>query len=166
MLRHFPLHARQQAFDPLVHIRERVLTQNCPLRLIIQFQVHPINREIPATFLGAFDEVSPQLGSSRLRRHLFRLEHLSIVGDAGCEPFTLQQIEQPSLATDVVLREIELGNADIIEGEIMLFHVSLEQSLLDHPVDLGLHTTEVLRLHGLQSALPQIHHAIDHGVGS
>ena len=65
-----------------------------------------------------------------------------------------------------MIREIELGNADIIEGEIVLLHVALKQSLLDHPVDFGLDTTEVLRLHGLQSALPQVHNAIDHGVGS
>ena len=48
----------------------------------------------------------------------------------------------------------ELVIEDIIEGEIVLLHVALEQSLLDHPVDFGLNTTEVLRLHGLQSALP------------
>ena len=122
--------------------------------------------QIGKSFRNEIDEVPSQLGSCCLRRHLFCLEHLGIVSDASCEAFALQQIEQSSLTTDVVIREIELGNAHVIEREIMLLHVALEQSLLDHPVDFGLHTAEVLRLDGLEGALPQVHDAIDHGVGS
>ncbi len=122
-LRHFPLHARQQALDPLIHIREWVLAQDCPLCLIVQFQVYPIDREITATFLGAFDEVSSQLGSC-VCGGTFSPPNTSASLVTRAARSRAQQVEQSSLATDVVIREIELGNADVIEGEIIAFSCS------------------------------------------
>ncbi len=47
------LHAGDELVDPLVDRAERVLAQHGALRLVVELQVHPVDREVAAALLRA-----------------------------------------------------------------------------------------------------------------
>src|SRR4029453_11635661 len=50
------LHACDELLDPVVDGTERVLAEDCALRLIVQFEMHPIDGEVPPAFLVATED--------------------------------------------------------------------------------------------------------------
>lgn len=87
------LHAGDEAFHPLVDRPEWVLAQHRALRLVIELEVYPVDREVAAGLLSGGDEVTTQLGASGLRRLVDGGLDLLVGGDAGGQAFALQQIE-------------------------------------------------------------------------
>ena len=74
------LHAGDKLLHPFVDRTERVLAQHRPLRLVVQLEVHPVDGEVAALFLGPADELAPQLGAGGLRRDGLGLEDLQVGG--------------------------------------------------------------------------------------
>src|SRR6185312_12811348 len=62
-------HPGDQLFHPLVDRAERVLAQDRPLGLIVQFEMDPVHREVAPALLRAPDELAAQPRPGRLRRH-------------------------------------------------------------------------------------------------
>src|SRR3954453_5386558 len=54
------LEAGDQLLDPLVPALERVLAQDGALGLVVELQVHPVDRVGPLALLGPADELAPQ----------------------------------------------------------------------------------------------------------
>ncbi len=52
------LERSDQPLDPLVDSPERVLAEHGPLRLVVQLEMHPVDREVPPSLLGGGDEVT------------------------------------------------------------------------------------------------------------
>ena len=42
---------------------EGVLAEHGPLRLVVELEVHPVDGEVAAAFLGAPDELAPEPGA-------------------------------------------------------------------------------------------------------
>src|SRR5918911_1226668 len=74
-------HALDEALHTLVVGAERVLAQDGPLGLVVELQVHPVDREIAAALLGALDEIAAQPCPRRLRRDRLGREDREVVGD-------------------------------------------------------------------------------------
>src|SRR5271156_5937223 len=62
------LHAGYQPLDSLVDRSERVLAQDGALGLVVEFEVHPVDGEIPTGGLGGADEFAAQPRAGGLRR--------------------------------------------------------------------------------------------------
>ena len=62
------LHALNQALHSLVNALKWVLAQDGALGLVIEFQMDPIHGEVPAGFLGSFDEIAAEFGPGGLGR--------------------------------------------------------------------------------------------------
>jgi hypothetical protein len=60
------LHALNQAFHSLVNVLKWVLAQDGALGLVVEFQMNPVHGEVPAGFLGSFDEIATKFGSRGL----------------------------------------------------------------------------------------------------
>src|SRR5699024_5826467 len=103
-------HTGDELFHPFVDRFERVLAQHGALCLIIELQVHPVDGEITALFLGTADELSTQTCPGRLGRYRLGLEDLQIVDDTVHLAAPLHQVEQPAVTMDVVVGEVELGH--------------------------------------------------------
>src|SRR5262249_55221531 len=101
------LHAGDEPFHPLVDRAERVLAQHCALRLVVEFEVHPVDGEVAAGRLGGADELAAQPGASGLRRMVDGLGDLLVGGDARRQALALQQIEHAAPALDVVIRQVQ-----------------------------------------------------------
>src|ERR1700759_2288306 len=74
------LHARDELFHPLVDRPEWVLAQHGPLGLVVQLEMHPVDREVTPLLLGPADELTAQLGPRRLRREPLWLEDVHVTG--------------------------------------------------------------------------------------
>ena len=53
-------HAVDEALHTLVVRLERVLAQHRPLGLVVELEVHPVDGEVAAAFLGLPDEVAAE----------------------------------------------------------------------------------------------------------
>jgi hypothetical protein len=62
-------HAGDELLHPLIDRAERVLAQHGPLGLVVELEVHPVDGEITAPFLGPADELTAQPRPGGLRRH-------------------------------------------------------------------------------------------------
>src|SRR4051794_19338511 len=60
-------HARDQALDPLVVRAEGVLAEHGALRLVVQLEVHPVDREVAPLLLRVLDELAAQPRARGLR---------------------------------------------------------------------------------------------------
>src|SRR5207247_9592843 len=68
----FPYTTLFRSLDPLVLGFERVLAQDGALGVVVELQVHPVDRVVTATLGGSPDELAPQPGPRRLRRRVDR----------------------------------------------------------------------------------------------
>src|SRR5262245_24491460 len=59
-----------ELLDPLVVRLERVLAEHGALRLVVELQVHPVDRVVALALLGAADELAAQAGPRGLGRTL------------------------------------------------------------------------------------------------
>ena len=66
-----------QALDPFVARLERVLAEHGALRLVVELQVHPVDRVVALAFLGPLDERAAQAGARGLRRRVDRRRSIS-----------------------------------------------------------------------------------------
>src|SRR5215208_5782804 len=155
-------HALDEALHPLVVGAERVLAQHGALGLVVELQMDPIDGEVATTLLRALDEVATQSGAGGLRWDRLRTEDREVVGDPRDRTTVLEEVVQPALAVDVVVREVELRDARVPQRQVVLGAVALDQLPLDHPVDLTLDEREILRLDRLEAALPQVERPLDH----
>src|ERR1700739_497285 len=87
------LHAGDQPLDSLVDRSERVLAQDGALGLVVEFEVHPVDGEIPTGGLGGADEFAAQPRAGGLRRLVDGVLDLFVGGDARRQALALQQIE-------------------------------------------------------------------------
>src|SRR3990170_2712149 len=101
-----PSHARDELLDALVDGAERVLAQHGALRLVVELEVHPVDREVPAALLGPPDELAAEAGAGGLRRDGLRLEDLDVRGDPLGGAVALQEVEQAPVPRDVVIRQV------------------------------------------------------------
>ncbi len=139
---------------------ERVLEQHGALRLVVELEVHPVDRVVAPGVLRRGDELAAQPGPGGLRRHRHRLDGL-LVGDHPRGPaLGDQQRVQAATGADIVVGQVQLGDPRVGEVQVVLRRVGIDQLLLDDPVDLGVDGGEVLRLDGQQGALPQVEHPL------
>jgi hypothetical protein len=75
--------------------------------LIVQFQMHPIDRVIAPLRLRVPDEVAAELRPGGLRRLAHRLADLVVADDAIDPARAFQQVVQASGPVDVVVRQVE-----------------------------------------------------------
>ena len=99
-------HAVNEALHPFIVRAERVLAQHRALRLVVEFQVYPVDGEVAPTLLGLADEVSTQACARRLRRDALGREDVEITGDASDRAVALEEIEDAAVPTDVVIRKV------------------------------------------------------------
>ena len=104
------------------------------------------------------DEVTPELGPRALRWHGLGREDLHVAGDPSHGATMLEEVVQAPRARDVVVGEIELSDAGTRQGEVVLGHVALEESELDHPVDLTLDGRVITGVDCGHRAGPQVDH--------
>src|SRR5665647_2310061 len=103
---------------------------------------------------------SPQLGSGRLWGKVLGFEDLDVRTDAGSVSATLQQIEEATLAVDVVVGKIELGDPGTGQRQVVLGGVPRDQLVLDDPVDLRAHQSKVPCVDRDERPVPQIQDAL------
>src|SRR3954451_13776532 len=151
-------HARDELVAPLVDGLERVLAQDGALRLVVEFEVHPVDGEVAALLLGPADELPAQPGAGGLRRHVLGLEDARLVRDAVDLAVALEQVVQPAGAADVVVGEVHLGDPRMAQRQVPLGAVALDEVELGGPVDLAVDVREVLYTDGLEHPAPQLEH--------
>src|SRR3546814_20910072 len=66
------LQGGDELLDALVVGLERVLAEHGALRLVVQLQVHPVDRVVALALLGPTDELAAEPGPGGLRRRLDR----------------------------------------------------------------------------------------------
>ena len=84
---------------------------------------------------------------------------LAVVGDPLDHALALQQVEQAAAAADVVVGQVQLGDAGAGQVQVVALAVALDEPVLDRPVDLAVDQRQVLGLDGVQRAAPQVEHA-------
>ena len=88
------LERRDELLDPLVAGPERVLAQDGALGLVVELQVHPVDRVVALALLGPADELAPQAGPGGLRRDLDGLVDVGVGAGALDQPGVLQLVEE------------------------------------------------------------------------
>src|SRR5450759_5737919 len=73
------LHRVDEALDALVHALEGVLAEHRALGLVVQLEVHPVDRVVAPRLLRPAHEVTTELCPGGLRRDHRRLEDLSLI---------------------------------------------------------------------------------------
>src|SRR2546423_5216350 len=101
-------HACDQLLHPLIDGPERVLAENGALRLVVQLQVHPVDREVAPALLRPLDELAAQPSPGRLWWHGLRLEDGEIPGRALDRSPSLEQVVQPATSINIVVGEVDL----------------------------------------------------------
>src|SRR5438105_4563093 len=101
------LKGRDQLLDAFVAGLEGVLAQNRALRLIVQLQVHPVDRVVALALLGAPDELAAQPSARRLRRLVDGSVDRLVGAHALDEAPRLHAVEEAAFAVDVVVLEID-----------------------------------------------------------
>src|ERR1700693_3003634 len=74
-------HAGDELLDPLLDRTERALAQHGPLSLVVELEMHPVDREVTPLLLGTADELAAQLRPGSLRRDGLGLEDVQVPGD-------------------------------------------------------------------------------------
>src|SRR6266852_3844677 len=82
-----------ELFDPFVASLERVLAEHRPLGLVVQFEMNPVDSEVPAAFLRPADELAPEAGPRGLRRLVDRRVDCVVGADPVDETFGLHAVE-------------------------------------------------------------------------
>src|SRR4051812_24881197 len=116
----------------------------------------PVDGEVASLLLSPFDEVASEPGARGLRGDGLRLEDAQVTGDAVDGALALEQVVEAAAAVDVVVGEVDLGDARRRQRQVVLCAVALDQLVLGHPVDLALDLVEVAGVDGLERALPQV----------
>src|SRR5215813_9958639 len=86
------LHSGNELLDPFVDGPEGIFTENSALGLIVQLEVHPVDREVPAPFLRSPDEVTAQPSPGRLRRNRLGFEDRQVAAQPLHRAAPLQQV--------------------------------------------------------------------------
>src|SRR5690625_4604513 len=159
-------HTGDELVDPFIDGLERVLAQHGALGLVIEFEMDPIHGEVAPLLLRPADELTPEFGPGGLRWHRLGLEDLQVIDDTVHLAAVLKHVEQAAVAVAVVVGQIELGHARRGQRQVVLGAVTLQEQVLGDPVDLAGDGFEVLGLHRLQGALPQVEHTLTGGVGT
>src|SRR5579862_6148240 len=134
---------------------EGVLQKDGALCLVVQLEVDPVNREVPATLFGATDEGAAKPGARRLGwlRHGGR--DLGVGARAVHLVAALQLVEHPPASVDVVVHEINQRGLGVRQRHpVALAHV-LDEAVLRHPVALP-PERERIGLETLQAVLPHL----------
>ena len=79
--------------------------------------MHPVDSEVAAGGLGRGDEVTAELGSGGGRRGVLGSLDLAVVGYPVDQRLALQQVEQAAATADVVVGQVELGDAGVGQVE-------------------------------------------------
>src|SRR3954469_7728437 len=101
-------HARDEFLHPFVDSPERVLAEDCPLGLVVELEVHPVDGEVAPALLRPPDELPTQPGPGVLGRHRLCLADLQVGGHPGHSAAALEQVVEAASAVDVVVSEVEL----------------------------------------------------------
>jgi hypothetical protein len=83
-----------------------VFAQNCPLGLIIQLQMHPVDGVITLSFLRLLDELSTKSGSGCLRWSIDCFFDLGVIADSLDHATILHSVENAAVPIDVVVLKI------------------------------------------------------------
>src|SRR5690606_11149254 len=121
----------------------------------------PVDGEVPPALLSALDELPAQPGAGRLRRDGLGLEDLEVPGDPLDRSATLEEVVETAVAADIVVGQIELGDPRVAQRQPVLGAVALDETPLDHPVDLPLDQGQIVGLDRLEGALPQVEGPLD-----
>src|SRR5581483_10853862 len=146
---------RDELLDSLVARFERVLAEPRALRLVVQLQMHPVDRVVALALLGAADELAAQPRPRRLRRLVDGpLDRL-----VGAHPLDhvagLQPVEQAARPVHVMVLKVALVDLRRGERELMLLAVRLDQVVLYDPVALAVELERVALERG-QAVLPHL----------
>ncbi|MCB1247339.1 MAG: sigma 54-interacting transcriptional regulator, partial [Acidimicrobiia bacterium] len=139
---------------------ERVLTQHGALRLIVEFEVDPVDGEVAALLLGGSDELStkPRSRGGRRRQHRPRNR---LVGDHPVhQTGSFELVEQTAVAVHVVIIEIDECEPCTGQRKVVACPVSVDQVVLGDPVHFSGQRHRVL-LEPCQQVLPHRHGAFD-----
>src|SRR6478609_2574861 len=133
-----------ELLDALVVGPEGVLAEHRALGLIVELQVHPVDRVVALALLGLADELAPQAGPCGLRRGVDGIVDLGVVADPFDHAATLHLVEEAAITVDVVVLQIEQRHPRMVQREVVLLAVGLDEAVLDHPVGLAVETERVL----------------------
>src|SRR5690349_14847618 len=97
------LQRRDQLLDPLVVGLERVLAQHGALGLIVELQVHPVDRVVALALLGPADELTAQASSRGLRRQVHRGVDVGVGAHPLDQVVVLQLVVEAPRAVHVVV---------------------------------------------------------------
>src|SRR6266536_1189648 len=150
------LHRGDQLVDAVVVGAERVLAQDRALRLVVQLQVHPVDRVVAPPLLGLADELAPQPCPRGLGRLLGGAVDGAVVADPLHGAAALQQVVEPALAVHVVVGEVDQRDLGVRQGQAVAGPRPLDQQVLGHPVHLAADRVEVLLLERVQHLTPHV----------
>src|SRR5688572_18327570 len=92
-----------EALDPLVLGLERVLAEHRALCLVVELEMHPVDRVVALALLGPLDERPPQPRPRRLGRRRDGGLDVGVVHDPVDLPAPLQQVVERPRARHVVV---------------------------------------------------------------
>src|SRR3954452_20448627 len=144
-----------QLLDTLVAALEGVLAQHRALGLIVELEVHPIDRVVAFALFGPLDELAAKAGPCGLRRHVDRGVDVGVGTHALDHPVVLQLVERAALARDVVVLQVEQLHACVTEGQFVTRSERIEEAILDDPVDLAIELERIV-LDGADAVLPHL----------
>ena len=88
------LQGGDELLDPLVARPERVLAEDGALGLVVELQVHPVDRVVALALLGPPDELAAEPGPGGLRRRLDGLVDVGVGAGALDQAGVLQLVEE------------------------------------------------------------------------
>lgn len=89
------LHARDQPLNPLIDRPERVFAQHGALRLVVEFEMYPVDGEITSRLLRGADELTAQPGPGGLWGLIDGLRDFFVGGDARGQPLRCRRSKIP-----------------------------------------------------------------------
>src|SRR6266536_2052461 len=150
------LHRGDQLVDAVVVGAERVLAQDRALRLVVQLQVHPVDRVVAPPLLGLADELAPQPCPRGLGRLLGGAVDGAVVADPLHGAAALQRVVEPALAVHVVVGEVDQRDLGVRQRQAVAGPRPLDQQVLGHPVHLAADRVEVLLLERVEHLTPHV----------
>ena len=89
---------------------ERVLAEDRALGLVVELQVHPVDRVVALALLGPADELAAQPRPGGLRWRLDGLVDVGVGAGALDHAGVLHLVEEPAGAADVVVLQVDQGH--------------------------------------------------------
>ena len=126
-----------EAINAFVVRLKRVFERQGALRLVIEFEVHPIDGVVPALFFGSLYEGTPESSPCGLRSAHDGLAYRIIGNDPLGLITALQSVEQTPSRIDVVIEQIDHRDLRVSERQCAALSIFINESTFGYPIDLS-----------------------------